>query len=317
MPLCLCAFVPFLSDLCERPFQIKSVKARITLATRKSPLALAQTDLVAAALRDRDPEVDVRRLRLTTTGDKRQAWSLQEKGGKGLFTKELEIALMDGRADLAVHSAKDLPTKMQPGLAIAGYLPRESAADVLIKRKEIDRIEKLATGSPRRRAQAKRFLPEVRDCEIRGNVETRLNAIVRGLADATILAQAGLTRLGIRSWEGLEFEALGLNQMIPAVGQGAIALQCREEEAEKFRKLSHPETETAVSIEREFLSLVGGGCQSAFAAHFRDGKLYAYHETAGRFTLTFNSLDRDFIRNAIQISLRRDGTKAQRHKGTK
>ena len=301
---------------------------RITLATRKSPLALAQTDLVMAALRGRDPEVDVRRLLLTTTGDQRQAWSLQHKGGKGLFTKELEIALMDGRADVAVHSAKDLPTIMQPGLAIAGYLPRESAADVLVKRKEIDRIEKLATGSPRRRAQAKLFLPEVQDCEIRGNVETRLNAIRQGWADATILAQAGLKRLGIRSWEGLEFELLGLNQMIPAVGQGAIALQCREKEVERFREISHPETETAVSIEREFLCLVGGGCQSAFAAHFRDGALYAYHEKAGRFTLTFNSLDREFIRNAIRTTLEArkgavganeelGGRKAQRHRGTK
>ena len=273
---------------------------RITLATRKSPLALAQTDLVMAALRARDPEADLRRLRLTTTGDKRLAWSLQEKGGKGLFTKELETALLDGRADVAVHSAKDLPTGMQPGLAIAGYLPRESAADVLIKRKEIERIETLATGSPRRRAQAKLFLPEVRDRDIRGNVETRLNAIRQGWADATILAQAGLKRLGIQSWEGLQFERLNLNQMIPAVGQGAIALQCREEDVGKFGEISHRETETAVSIEREFLSLVGGGCQSAFAAHFRDGTLYAYHEKAGRFSLTFNSLDRQFIRNAIE-----------------
>ena len=265
-----------------------------------------------AALGDRDANADLRRLRLTTTGDQRLAWSLQEKGGKGLFTKELEIALLDGRADLAVHSAKDLPTKIPPGLAIAGYLPRESAADVLIKREEINRIETLATGSPRRRAQAKLFLPEVRVREIRGNVETRLNAIRQGWADATILAHAGLKRLGIQSWEGLQFEALSLNQMIPAVGQGAIALQCREEDVEKFREFSHPETDTAVSIEREFLSLVGGGCQSAYAAHFRDGALYAYHEKAGRFTLTFNSLDRKFIRNAILISLEREGTKAQR-----
>ena len=279
------------------------VGEHITLATRKSPLALAQTDLVMAALRGGNAEVVARRLRLTTTGDKRLAWSLAEKGGKGLFTKELEIALMDGRADIAVHSAKDLPTDMGPGLAIAGYLPRESPADVLVIRTDIDRIEKLATGSPRRRAQAKLFLPQVQDCEIRGNVETRLNAISRGLADATILAQAGLKRLGIQSWEGLRFEPLGLNQMIPAVGQGAIALQCREEDVERFKGLSHAETETAVSIEREFLSLVGGGCQSAFAAHFRDGTLYAYHENAGRFTLTFNSLDRDFIRNAIKTTL--------------
>ncbi len=279
------------------------MRERITLATRKSPLALAQTHLVMTAVLGSYPEVKVEPLPLTTTGDRRVAWSLEHKGGKGLFTKELEIALLEGRADMAVHSAKDLPTKMQPGLAIAGFLPRESVEDVLVKREDIESIQKLATGSPRRRAQAKLFLPEVEVCEIRGNVETRLNQICDGFADATILARAGLKRLGIQSWEGLEFEPLNLNQMIPAVGQGAIALQCREEDVEKFQALSHLETETAVSIEREFLSLVGGGCQTAFAAHFRDGVLYAYHEKEGRFTLTFNSLDREFIRETIQTTL--------------
>jgi hydroxymethylbilane synthase len=241
---------------------------------------------------------------MTTTGDQRLAWSLEEKGGKGLFTKELEVALLEGRADLAVHSAKDMPTAMEPGLALAGFMTRAPAEDVLVKRKGIERIRTLATGSPRRRAQAKLFLPDTEFMEIRGNVGTRLDKIKDGQADATILAAAGLQRLGIREWEDLEFEPLSLNQMIPAVGQGAIALQCRAGEEERFRALTDPATDLAVTIEREFLTMVGGGCKTAFAAHFVDNTLLAFHDETGRFSLSFNSLDMDEIREAIRTTLR-------------
>ena len=242
-------------------------------------------------------------LPMITTGDQRLAWSLEEKGGKGLFTQELEVAMLEGRADLAVHSAKDLPTEMESGLALAGFLPRETVEDVLIKRVGIDCIRTLATGSPRRRAQAQLFLTEVEFSEIRGNVETRLNKIKDGDADATILASAGLRRLGISEWDGLEFEPLHLNQMIPAVGQGAIALQCREEDVEKFKVLTDPLTDQAVRIEREFLAIVDGGCQTAYAAHFFDKTLLAFHQETGRFSLTFNSLDLDEIRDSIRTTL--------------
>ncbi|MCZ6672524.1 MAG: hydroxymethylbilane synthase [Verrucomicrobia bacterium] len=272
---------------------------QITLATRKSPLALVQTQLVEEAIHKTFPGTEVIQLQMVTTGDQRLAWSLEEKGGKGLFTKELEVALLEGRAGMAVHSAKDLPAKMEPGLALAGFLPREKVEDVLIKRVDVERIQTLATGSPRRRAQAKLFLPDVEFSDIRGNVETRLNKIKEGYADATILASAGLRRLEISEWEGLEFETLHLNQMIPAVGQGAIALQCREEDVDRFKPLTDPKTDQAVRIEREFLTQVDGGCQTAFAAHFMDYTLIAYHEDAGRFTLTFNTLEMDEIRQAI------------------
>jgi hydroxymethylbilane synthase len=275
----------------------------ITLATRKSPLALAQTQLVEAALLKALPGVEVIQSPLSTTGDQRLAWSLQEKGGKGLFTKELEVALLNGEADLAIHSAKDMPTEMDSGLALAGFLPRERVEDVLVKRAGIERIETLATGSPRRRAQATLFLPDTEFMEIRGNVSTRLDKIKEGQADATILASAGLRRLGIFEWEGLEFESLSLNQMVPAVGQGAIALQCRAGEEERFAVLTDAATDQAVRIEREFLSMVGGGCQTAFAAHFMDNTLLAFHEKAGRFTLTFNSLEMDEVRDAIRTTL--------------
>ncbi|MCB1124313.1 MAG: hydroxymethylbilane synthase, partial [Verrucomicrobiae bacterium] len=261
------------------------------------------TYLVEAAIHQAMPDTEVVLLPMTTTGDQRLAWSLEEKGGKGLFTKELEVALLEKRADLAVHSAKDMPTEMEPGLVLAGFLPRESVEDVLVKRAGIERIRTLATGSPRRRAQAKLFLPDTEFMEIRGNVGTRLNKIKDGQADATILASAGLKRLGISEWEGLEFEPLSLNQMIPAVGQGAIALQCRAGEEGRFSGITDVETGLAVSIEREFLSLVGGGCQTAFAAHFVNGTLLAFHEDAGRFTMEFNTLDLEEIREAIRITL--------------
>jgi len=279
------------------------VSQTITLATRKSPLALAQTLLVESAIHEALPGTKVVQDQMTTTGDQRLAWSLEEKGGKGLFTKELEIALLEGRADIAVHSAKDMPTEMDPSLVIAGFLPRESVEDVLVKRSGIKCIGKLATGSPRRRAQAKLFLPDTEFVEIRGNVGTRLKKIQSGEADATILASAGLRRLGISEWEGLEFEYLNLNQMIPAVGQGAIALQCRAGEEERFSILTDPMTNQAVSIEREFLTLVDGGCQTAFAGHFIDNTLMAFQESAGRFTLSFNSLEMDEVRQAIKTVL--------------
>ncbi len=276
---------------------------KITLATRKSPLALAQTQMVEEAILAAFPGAEVIQTQMTTTGDQRLAWSLEEKGGKGLFTKELEVAMLEGRADLAVHSAKDMPTEMEPGLVLAGFLPRAPVEDVLVKRKGVERIQTLATGSPRRRAQAKLFLPDVEFLEIRGNVGTRLTKIKDGHADATILAAAGLKRLGISEWEGVEFEPLSLNQMIPAVGQGAIALQCREGEEERFSALTDTATDLAVNIEREFLTMVEGGCQTAFAAHFADNSLLAFHEDAGRFSLSFNSLDMDEVREAIRLTL--------------
>ncbi len=284
-------------------FSMISVFDSIILATRKSPLALAQADLTQLAIKKISPVCNVSQLKMTTTGDQRLAWSLEQKGGKGLFTKELEVALLEKRADIAVHSAKDLPTEMEPGLALCGFLPRENVADVLVKRVGIERIQHVATGSPRRRAQMKLFLPDLEFEEIRGNVETRLNKIKDGVADATVLAKAGLNRLGIFEWPGVVFEELNMNQMIPAVGQGAIALQCREEDVEKYKPLTDPETDLAVRIERTFLSMVEGGCQTAFAAHYCEGVLSAFHEKGGRFVLEFESLEQDVVESTIRKAL--------------
>ena len=173
---------------------------KLVLATRKSPLALAQTEMVAAHLRNH-LGVETELLKIVTTGDRQTEWSLEQRGGKGLFTSELEAALQRGEADVAVHSTKDLPGDMPDGLAIGGYLPRADPRDVLVLRAGVDAPATLATGSPRRRLQVKLMFPDVVFSEIRGNVDTRLRKIgEQKVADGTILAAAGMKRLGIETW---------------------------------------------------------------------------------------------------------------------
>lgn len=263
----------------------------IILATRKSPLALAQTEMVAAHLRA-SLSVPTDLLKLVTTGDKQAEWSLEQKGGKGLFTSELEAALLRGEADVAVHSTKDLPGDMPAGLAIAGYLPRADARDVLVLRAGVAKPQTLATGSPRRRMQAKLLYPETQFTEIRGNVDTRLRKIgEQHLADGTVLAAAGLNRLGIGNWPGVEFHALSFNDMVPAVGQGAIAIQCRAADVACFAGVFDAATARAVNVERAFQRALGGGCHTAFAAHVTAATLYLFHENTGRISLGLTEAD--------------------------
>lgn len=254
----------------------------IVLASRKSRLARAQAILAERAVIEEDPRRVTGLLWMTTTGDRQVEWSLEEKGGKGLFTKEVEEAVLSGAADLAVHSAKDLPTEMPEGLCLAAFLPRADPGDVLVLREGVTKPQVLATGSPRRRAQLVALFPEVKFKEIRGNVETRLRKIAEGEADGTVLAAAGLARLGIGGFEGVVFRRLELSEMIPACGQAAIALQSRTEDRERFATLSHPETERAVLVERAFLRALGGGCHTAFAGYFDGTLLHAFHEDHGR-----------------------------------
>lgn len=219
---------------------------------------------------------------MTTTGDRRRSWSLEERGGKGLFTRELELALEEERADLAVHSAKDLPTELPPALALAGFLPREDPRDVLVVRAGVDVPRRIATGSPRRREQAALLFPEAVFGEFRGNVGTRLRKLAEGEADATLLARAGLNRLGIASWPGLVFRTLDIEASVPAAGQGAIALQCRLSQAEHYSGVGDRVTGRAVRIERAFLNGLGGGCHSALAVHFDGVRLHAFMPGKGR-----------------------------------
>lgn len=254
---------------------------KLVIATRKSPLAVTQTEMIVRHFRQHLPGCDFEMLKLSTTGDRQRDWSLEKEGGKGLFTSELEEALRRGDADLAMHSTKDLPTDMCEDLALAGFLPRDDPRDVLVLREGVTKPALLATGSPRRRAQARRFFSAVRWQEIRGNVDTRLRKIAEGEADGTILALAGLNRLGIDAWPGLTFRPFSTEEMVPAVGQGAIAVQCRAGDAEKFSPLLDEATRLAVTVERSFLSQLGGGCHTAFAAHFAEGALEVFHEKIG------------------------------------
>jgi hydroxymethylbilane synthase len=253
----------------------------IRVATRKSALAMRQTEIAIAVLGAKCPQWDFEVLPMSTTGDDRLSWSLEQSGGKGLFTSALEQAIVKREADLAVHSAKDLPTEMPEGVALAGFLPRAPAHDVLVIRAGVPVPSLIATSSPRRRAQLKVLFPQAAWQEIRGNVETRLRKIAAGEADATVMAMAGLHRLGIHGFEGLRLVPIPMTRSVPAAGQGAIGLQVRTGDAPAFAAHLCPETGRAVTLERAFLAAMGGGCHSATAVHCRAGWLHVYSESAG------------------------------------
>ncbi len=264
---------------------------KILLATRKSPLALTQTEMVAAHLRATIPGAECELVKMVTTGDRQAEWSLTKQGGKGLFTAELEQALLRGEAHVAVHSCKDLPGEIVAGLVVAGYMPREDVRDVLVLREGVTTPATIATSSPRRQLQVKKLFPAATFTEIRGNVDTRLKKIAAGAADATILARAGMNRLGIHSWPGITFRPLNLDESVPAVGQGAIAIQSRAGDAARFAAVLDAATARSVTVERALQAALGGGCQMAFAAHVAGDKLYFFHEKTGIRTLPLADAD--------------------------
>jgi hydroxymethylbilane synthase len=264
---------------------------KILLATRKSPLALVQAEMVAARLREKLPGSTCELLPMTTTGDQKTEWSLSKQGGKGLFTAELELALQRGDAYAAVHSCKDLPGEITPGLVVAGYLPREDTHDVLVLREGVTTPATIGSSSPRRQQQVAKLFPQAQFIEIRGNVDTRLKKIATGVADATILAAAGLNRLKIASWPGTVFRPLEFTESVPAVGQGAIAVQCREADAALLAATLDAATARSVNLERAIQAAIGGGCQMAFGALATDDQIHFYHEKTGRRTLPLSPDD--------------------------
>jgi hydroxymethylbilane synthase len=270
---------------------------KILLATRKSPLALVQAEMVAARLREKLPGSTCELLPMVTTGDKQAEWSLTKQGGKGLFTAELELALLRGDAYAAVHSCKDLPGEITPGLVVAGYMPREDTHDVLVLREGVTTPTTIGSSSPRRQQQVAKLFPEAKFVEIRGNVDTRLKKIATGVADATILAAAGLNRLQIASWPGTVFRPLEFTESVPAVGQGAIAVQCREADAALLAATLDAATARSVNLERALQAAIGGGCQMAFGALVTDDQVHFYHEKTGRRTLPL--LPDDFRQPAL------------------
>lgn len=280
---------------------------KLTLATRQSPLALAQTEQVAAHLRAA-LGCETELLPIVTTGDQRVEWSLEKQGGKGLFTKELEEALLRGEADVAVHSCKDLPGELPAGLAVAGYLLREDPRDILVLRDGVESPALIATSSPRRRLQLGMLFPDAQFTEIRGNVDTRLRKIGQDhVADATVLAAAGLRRLGIGGWPGVTFHALGCEHMVPAVGQAAIALQTRVADAERIRAVLDHRTFRAVTLERAFQAALGGGCQTAFAAHVTADTLWFFHHEIGLRSLPLSDAEIDAPESTAHTLLRHFG----------
>src|SRR5690606_35241176 len=207
---------------------------------------------------------------IKTTGDMIQDRALSEAGGKGLFTKELDSALLDGRIALAVHSAKDLPTVLPDGLVIAGYLPREDVRDVLISRgpgsiAELPRGAMVGSASLRRQAQVRRLRPDVSITLLRGNVGTRLAKVESGEIDATLLALAGLRRLGLAD---KATAVLDTEDFLPAIGQGAIAIMTRADDLalrETLMRFTDPATAVALEAERAFLRVLDGSCRTPIA----------------------------------------------------
>ena len=232
---------------------------------------MIQARLAADALARRHPEHEFILVPLATHGDRHPALPLTDSPREGVFVKELEQALLEGRAELAVHSAKDLPTLPTPGLVLAAFLTRADARDVLIGRPpstlaRLPPAARVATGSPRRAAQIAAVRPDLRVVEIRGNVDTRLRRLAEGAADALILAAAGLERLGRL---GEAHELLPFEVMLPAPGQGALAIQAVEgsQGAELAAGIDDRDTSRAVRAERSLLRTLGGGCLSAVGAY--------------------------------------------------
>jgi hydroxymethylbilane synthase len=238
----------------------------LRIGSRGSKLALWQAEWVAARLGELGVSCRIEIIR--TTGDRITDAALAKIGGKGLFTREIEKALLEGRVDLAVHSMKDLPTAMPGGLVVAAVPPREDARDAVVgcRLEELPAGARVGTSSLRRTAQLRLLRPDLVIEPVRGNVDTRLRKLEEGRYEAIVLAAAGLRRLG---WETRIAEVLSPEVMLPAVGQGALAIETRAdgEACELCRLLDDPASRQAVSAERALLAALGGGCQVPIAAH--------------------------------------------------
>jgi hydroxymethylbilane synthase len=245
---------------------------QVRIATRRSRLALWQAEHVAARLAAAHPGLVTRLVPIVTEGDRIQDRSLAAVGGKGLFIKELETAILAGEADVAVHSMKDVPADMPEGLGIGVVLERADPCDALVSNhvasfRELPQGARIGTSSLRRQCQIRRARPDVSVIVLRGNVETRLRKLDAGEFDATVLAIAGLERLGLAARVR---EKLSPRQMLPAVGQGVIGIECRRDDArlrELLVPLEHTPTRMRLDAERAFAARLGGSCQSPIAAY--------------------------------------------------
>jgi hydroxymethylbilane synthase len=253
---------------------VKAAHRPLRIATRKSQLALWQAEHVAALIRRSQPDMVVELLPMSTKGDRIQDRSLAAIGGKGLFIKELETALEDRRADMAVHSMKDVPGDLPDAFVIAAVLPRLDARDALIssralKLEELPQGARLGTSSLRRQAQLLAARPDLKIEALRGNVDTRLRRLDAGELDAIVLACAGLIRLGLESRITARLDP---QVSLPAVGQGVIGIESRADDTstlDALHALDDAATRTAVEAERAFARRLAGSCQSPIAAYAR------------------------------------------------
>jgi hydroxymethylbilane synthase len=248
----------------------------LRIGSRGSPLALVQARQAQRALAKAcgvvAEQIEIKIIR--TSGDKIQDRPLADAGGKGLFTKEIEEALLSGAIDFAVHSSKDIPAVLPAGLTLAAFLPREDPRDALVSRigkslGELPRNALVGTSSPRRQALLMRARPDLRIAPLRGNVETRLRKIDAGEMEAAVLAVAGLKRLGLFSAIAT---ALEVEEFLPAAGQGAIAIETRandESARAHAAAVDDADTHTALAAERAFLAALGGSCRTPIAGHAR------------------------------------------------
>lgn len=276
---------------------------KLRIGSRGSQLALWQAHHIAHLLSVQGHEVDIQIIR--TTGDRLQEVTFAQVGSKGMFTKEIEDALLAGDVDLAVHSLKDLPTELPEPFALAATPPRVDPRDVLVSArytslKELPQGARVGTSSQRRRAQLKALRPDIEAVEFRGNVDTRLRKLGEGQVDAILLAAAGLDRLGKAEWVRERFEP---QLFCPAAGQGSLGIESRKEDSvtrQALAFLDDPTTRFAVTAERAALAELGGGCQVPIGIHCRpmvagdvveifgvvadpaSGKTVRVHETADR-----------------------------------
>ncbi|MEZ4600703.1 MAG: hydroxymethylbilane synthase [Syntrophotaleaceae bacterium] len=250
-------------------------KNLLRIGTRASMLALWQANWVRDRLEERHTGLEVELVKIRTQGDRILDTPLAKIGGKGLFVKEIEEALLDGRVDLAVHSMKDVPTLLPAGLELRCTTEREDARDVVVLREGVAGFRDLApkarigTSSLRRKAQLLHYRPDLEMIDLRGNVETRLRKLEEEGLDGIVLAAAGLKRLG---FENRISECLAVDFCLPAIGQGALGLECRIDDSQTHALLDflhHPATGYAVAAERAFLHRLEGGCQVPVAAHGR------------------------------------------------
>ena len=248
----------------------------LRLATRSSAQARTQAEVVARVLEASDPNCSVELVFVDTTGDRHQDVALHQIGGQGVFVKEVQVAVLEGRADVAVHSAKDLPSTPTDGLVIGAFGSRRDPRDALVGRSLADLVDgaTVATGSVRRRAQLAGMRPDLRFVELRGNIQPRLAKVPDG--GAIVMAAAALEVLGLTDRIA---EAFAPEVFVPQVGQGAVAVECRADEEgvlAVLRAVDHEPTRRDVELERAFLAEIGSGCSLPVGAHVAGRRLLTY-----------------------------------------